>query len=123
MTSLPSVPVCPRCGSPVEARSLGSTRGLFCKSCDWSVVTTHLPDILQDPTSYEIKLSSGDFKNDSHLEVIAQLAGVNLLAARKLLQGPDGFVIFTGHARKVAMARDKLKSVGLEFGIEPSFPW
>lgn len=98
--------------SLVEVRRQRSTEGLFCTKCDWSVVATHLPDILQDTIPYEVRVISGDFKNDSPLKAVAQLASVNLLAARKLLQEPGGFLIFTGLASKVATVWDTLKSPG-----------
>jgi len=87
------------------------------------VVTTYLSDFLQDTTSYEVRVTSGDFKNERHLKVVAQLADVNLITARKLLQEPNGFVIFTGPASEVIATRDTLKSAGLDFSVEPPFPW
>jgi hypothetical protein len=87
------------------------------------VVTSYLPDVLRDTTSYQVIVTSGDFKNDQHLKAVAQLAGVNLLTARKLLQGPGDFVVFTGLAHKVTSVRDTLVAAGLRFKIEPPFPW
>lgn len=113
---------CPKCGAPVEIRREGSTQGLFCTNCDWSVVTTYLPEILNDTSKYVVRVLSGDFKNDQHLRIVAQLAGVNLITSRKMLQG-GGFVLFTGLASKVSAVRDTLESVGLVFEIEPPFPW
>ena len=115
--------ICPKCGGALEARREGSTEGLFCTKCDWSVVTTYLPDVLCDTTSYQVIVTSGDFKLELHLKAVAQLAGVNFLAARKLLQGPGEFVVFTGPAHQVTSARDVLMAADLRFKIEPPFPW
>jgi hypothetical protein len=115
--------VCPQCGSAIELRHEGSTQGLFCTNCEWSVVTTVLPDILRDTSSYTVKVTQGDFKNDHHLKVVAQLAGVNMLASRRMLQQSESFVVATGSARKIAAARDALLSAGLGIAIEPPFPW
>jgi hypothetical protein len=114
---------CPECGGALEARREGSTQGLFCTKCDWSVVTTYLPDVLRDTTSYQVSVTSADFKNDQHLKAVAHLTGINLLAARKLLQAPGDFVVFTGLAQEVTSVRDTLRAAGLGFKIEPSFPW
>lgn len=115
--------VCPQCGSAIELRREGSTQGMFCTRCEWSVVTTVLPDILRDTSTYTVKVTQGDFRDDRHLKAVAQLAGVNMLASRKLLQQSGGFVVATGSAREIAAARDELVSVGLGVSIEPPFPW
>jgi uncharacterized protein YbaR (Trm112 family) len=114
---------CPKCRGSVEVRREGNTQGLFCTQCDWSVVTTNIPDILRDAVSYEVRVTSGDFKNERHLKSVAQLAGVNLLEARKLLQGQASFVVYTGRAHEVTAARDVLWASGLAFDIQPPFPW
>ncbi len=115
--------MCPQCGGTTELRREGSTQGLFCTNCEWSVVTTVLPEILRDTSAYAIKVTQGDFRNERHLKAIAEVAGVNMLASRKLLQQPEGFVVASGSAREIAAARDVLVSAGLTFAIEPPFPW
>jgi hypothetical protein len=122
-SSADSNSICPKCGGALEVRRDASTQGLFCTKCDWSAVTTYLPEILRDTTTYEVMVKSGDFKNGRHLKAISQIADVNLLAARKLLQGPGDFVVFTGLAHKVKSVRDLLAAAGLEFETRPSFPW
>lgn len=123
MKNISEIPACEKCGSPVEFRCEGSTQGLFCTKCEWSVVTTCLPEILRDTTLYEVSVTSGECGSVHHLKTVAQLAGVNFLAARKLLQGPSSFAVFTGDASKVAKVRDMLKSAGLAYEIKPPFPW
>lgn len=123
MINFSEIPVCEKCGRSVEFRRDGSTQGVFCTKCEWSVVTTYLPEILRDTTSYEVSVTSGDDRNDQHLKVVAQLAGVNFLAARKLLQGSSGFLVFAGSATKTAEVRDMLKLAGLAYEIKPPFPW
>jgi len=123
MTDFRDAPLCPECGGALEARREGSAGGLFCTECDWSVVTTERPAILNDTVSYEVRVTSGDFKNERHLRSVAQLAGVNLLEARKLLQGRAEFVVYTGRADKVTSARDMLRAAGLAFDIRPPFPF
>jgi hypothetical protein len=123
MTDFLDAPRCPTCGCCTEVRREGSSQGLFCTECDWSVVTTYIPAVLCDTVSYEVRVTSGDFKNVQHLKSVAQLAGVNLLEARKLLQGQANFVVYAGQAHKVTAARDMLRVAGLAFDIRPPFPW
>lgn len=123
MTALSIDAVCPQCGGQTELRREGSTQGLFCTKCDWSVVTTVLPDIFRDTSSYEVRVISGDFKNDRQLKAVAQVTGGNFLASRKLLQQAGNFLVFTGAAPDVVAVRDVLSAAGLELTIEPPFPW
>jgi hypothetical protein len=123
MTNFSELSVCEKCGGPVELRHEGSTQGLFCTKCDWSVVTTRLPEILGDETSYEVTVSSGDYTNEQHMKTVATLTGLNYLAARKLMQSHADFVVFTGKASQVAAIRKKLELARLSYKIKPPFPW
>jgi hypothetical protein len=122
-SNISEILVCEKCGSPVECRRQGSTQGLFCTKCDWSVVTTHLPEIFLDELSYKVSVTSGDHKNSEHLKVIAKLTGANFLAARELLFAKNEFAVFMVKAPQVAEVRKELELAGLSYEITPSFPW
>ncbi|MBP6706145.1 MAG: hypothetical protein KA134_02535 [Achromobacter sp.] len=114
--------ICPDCGGRLEARREGASQGMFCTQCSWAVVTTCLPDFLRDATSYQVTVISGDVDNAEHVTAVASLAGVGAPDARKLLQTPAGLV-FTGFAYEVAPMKEALAEAGLDFRIEPPFPW
>jgi hypothetical protein len=116
-------PVCPRCGSALEMRSQGRAEGAYCTQCDWSVVTSRMPEFLGDQTQYHVTLVSGDFRDDRHLKAVAQLLGVNRLAARKALEASQELAVFSGLACDLVGIRDALMAVGLEHRIDPPFPW
>ena len=113
---------CEKCGGELEYRQEGSVQGLFCKNCDWAVVTTAIPAVLQDDTPYEVRLAGGDPRNESHIKAVAQVSGVNFLSARTLLQQPDPLV-FKGEAAKVVEIRRALQGAGLKYDIRPPFPY
>ncbi|MFZ6721378.1 hypothetical protein [Undibacterium sp. Ji49W] len=115
--------VCEKCGGLIEVRREGSTQGLFCTKCDWSLVTTYLPEILRDETTYEVSVTLGYYKNDQHIKTVAELAGVNFLKARKLFQAHTNFVVFTGKASQATLVKDALQLAGLSYEIKPPFPW
>ncbi|MGW8393128.1 hypothetical protein [Pseudoduganella sp. HUAS MS19] len=114
--------ICEKCGGKMVARHEGSMQGLFCTKCDWSVVTTRIPEIKLDRTQYDVFALNADYKNQSHIKAVAHVTGFNLLEARKLLQfaEPD---IFRGNAVEVKRVRDALRSVGVDCRIEPEFTW
>jgi hypothetical protein len=107
----------------MEARREGSIQGLFCTNCDWSIVTTYIPEILLDETLYEVSIINGDAQNKQHIKTVAQVASVNFLAARKLLQEQSPFVVFRGIATEVVKVREVLCMVGLVYEITPEFHW
>jgi hypothetical protein len=105
----------------MEPRREGSAQGLFCKSCDWSVVTTQIPAILLDETIYEVRLMAGDFRNEAHVKAVAEVSGRNFLGARKLLQERESLA-YKGHAPAVARAEAVLTAAGISIQITPPFP-
>jgi hypothetical protein len=57
-----------------------------------------MPEFLGDQTQYHVTLVSGDFRDDRHLKAVAQLLGVNRLAARKALEASQELAVFSGLA-------------------------
>jgi hypothetical protein len=82
-----------------------------------------MPEFLGDQTQYHVTLVSGDFRDDRHLKAVAQLLGVNRLAARKALEASQELAVFSGLACDLVGIRDALMAVGLEHRIDPPFPW
>ena len=117
------MPKCERCGHLLEARRSGTTQGLFCPNCDWSVVTTYIPEIKLDATSYEILITGGDYRSLDQVKLLARVGDMNFITARKLLQENSPFVLPKRDATATAEVRDQLDSAGLGYQISPSFPW
>lgn len=116
-------PKCRECGSPLEACREGHVLGLFCRECDWASLKTYPVGVMHDLVSYEVKITRGDFENYTHLNVVAQLANMDLWEARELLKKQRSFVVFTGLARQVIAVRALLSWNRLKYVIEPGFPW
>ena len=113
---------CEECGADTEYRVEGSTEGFFCTKCDWALVTTRIPTIAQDITKYRIYLVSADQHNKEQVKVIADVANINFLQARKLVQ-EEKPVILQGEAVEIDKARNLLNDVNVEYIIEPNFPY
>lgn len=111
---------CKMCGGETEFRRIGSVQGLFCKTCDWNLVTSYIPEIELDETLYEVKVNNGDIHNINHVKIIAEVSGLNFLSSRKLLseQNPT---IFRGMALNVIRVRTALAQEGLDYEITPEF--
>ena len=111
---------CEVCGGEVEFRREGSTQGLYCKNCDWALVTTYIPKIDLDETIYRIRITESDFHDENQVRAVATISGVNFIAARKLLQEKNPIVL-EGEASKVKQAKQRLIDAGLRFEIFPEF--
>jgi tRNA(Ile2) C34 agmatinyltransferase TiaS len=122
MTDISQVPICEKCGSEMEFRREGSSQGLFCTNCDWSVVTTYIPEILLDETLYEVIITDGNPQNKKHISTVSHAGNINFLSARKSLR-EGSFVVFKGIATEVVEIRKTLDSAGLSYKIAPEFPW
>ncbi|MBW8849770.1 MAG: hypothetical protein JF600_03210 [Xanthomonadales bacterium] len=112
--------LCEKCGGAMEVRREGSTQGLYCTQCDWAVVTTVFPEIKKDMTQYEVRVTQGDVHNDGQIKAVASAAGVNFLAARRLL-GEREPLVYSGRAIKVLEVKNSLESAGLTCVISPAF--
>ena len=114
---------CEQCGDEMLGRVEGGCWGLFCIACNWcGVVTTFIPPINLDPVCYQVCVRDGDFRNLTHVRVVADVLGVNFLSARTMLQRVN-FHLFTGQARDVIGVRSRLVSAGMGCSIEPDFMW
>lgn len=112
---------CEVCGRELEFRREGSVQGFYCKSCDWAVVTTYIPEIQLDETIYELRVSGADFHNENHVRTVSAVSGLNFIAARKLLQQQEKPLVFAGKAPTIQDRRDKLAAVGFSIEISPPF--
>ncbi len=114
--------VCPECGGLTQVLREGLTLGLSCTRCTWSVVSTCIPEIQLDYTSYEVRVGGGDYRNRPQIKLVADISGVNFLEARKLLQQTEP-LIFSGRAVDVVPVREALNRAGLVCTITPEFRW
>jgi hypothetical protein len=113
---------CEQCGGELEFRTKGSVQGYFCKTCDWALVTTFIPDIQLDETIYKVTIADGDYRNKSQIKAVAEISNINFLSAQKLLRQRN-VMIFQGEAPRVLKVRDTLNAVSLTYDIQPPFPY
>lgn len=113
---------CEICGGKTEFRREGSVQGWFCTNCDWSVVTTYIPEIELDPVVYSICNIKGIHGNADQLRAVTKLNGGNFLEAKALLL-TNGAVILKGNAPEILLALRQLRRVNLEVEVMPKFEY
>ncbi|WP_259758238.1 hypothetical protein [Pseudomonas sp. GCEP-101] len=112
---------CESCGSILEPLRSGSSQGLICKKCGWSIVTTNISPIYLDERIYKITCR-GDYRDKSHVMAVAKITSSNLLSSREMLKKGD-FLIFSGQAPDIIRVIDILKRASIEYSIDPYFEW
>lgn len=113
---------CEVCGARLEYRIEESLQGLFCTQCDWSVVTTYIPQIYQDLTQYKMYLCCTSSHNVEQLKAISTVANINLIQARKISQENQPLIL-EGKAPQISEARKIFDSFFVTYTIKPQFPY
>ena len=113
---------CPDCENKLEDFIEGSSMGLRCPKCGWSLVTTYIPPILEDENEYTISLLEGNNPSPDVLRAVSRLAGCNYIAAKRMiLEAP--MALFTGLASDVLAQKTALEDSGVQVGVTPTFPY
>ena len=113
---------CEVCGSKTEYRIEASTKGLFCTQCDWSVVSTCIPEIEQDIIKYKVFLLPIDNINKDKIKVLAKAANINLIQAKKMYKERKPFIL-EAEAIEVNEVRKIFDDWSINYVIEPDFPY
>lgn len=113
---------CQRCGSDIEFLRKGNSQGMFCKNCDWSLVTSYIPKIKTDTTVYSIYIIEADLRNIEQLKTISKVSGMNYLDTRNLLL-QENKKIYEGQAIKIMEIKKALDTVGVKYCITPEFTY
>jgi hypothetical protein len=113
---------CEACEGKTEFRREGSAQGWFCTNCDWSVVTTYIPEIELDSVAYSISNVKGIHGNADQLRAVAKLTGGNFLEAKTILS-TDGAEILRGNAPEILRALRELRQLNLEVEVVPKFKY
>lgn len=114
--------LCEKCGAVMEVRKQSTTEGVFCPSCGWAVVTSHVPEMLQDITKYKMYLLSADPQNKEQLKAVSGVANVNFLQAKKMSQEERPLVV-EDEALAINEARKTFDKLSIRYEIEPTFPY
>ena len=111
---------CESCGGELEFRREGSVQGLYCKNCDWALVTTYIAPIELDETKYKIRIAGANYTDEKQVKAVSTVSCLNFIQTRKLLQ-QENPIVFEGVAPNVMKARDALIAAGLYCDISPPF--
>jgi len=112
--------ICLECGAEMLYFREGHCCGLKCTKCENGIATT--APIVTDPTAYAVALKPSNRSAVGNVRLIANIAGVNWLQAKKLIESAPS-EIFRGQALKVQGIKNQLEAAGIKYKIEPEFPY
>lgn len=124
--------ICEKCGSKMIDRSSGNSIWVECPKCGWGWASTTYDPSVDDETAYEIWLSPGNSQSPEVLRLIASIAGVNLLQAKKMLNAEEPIMLYKAYneaassqtrAQKIQVIAKSLKQNNISFFIVPDFKY
>lgn len=124
--------ICEKCGAEMVDRSVGASICIECPKCGWGWATTTYDLTDDDHTSYEIWLAPGNPQSLDVIRLIADIANINFVQAKRTLASEKAIMIYKAHPEAVAemnmMQRtrciaQRLFNAGLRFSILPDFPY
>lgn len=124
--------ICEKCGAEMVDRSGVKSICIECPQCGWGWATTTYDPTDEDCTPYEIWVLPGNPQSLDAIRLIACIANINFIQAKKSLACEKAFMVFKVHPEAVAetnmvqrikdVAR-RLDNAGFRFFISPDFPY
>lgn len=124
--------ICEKCGAEMKEIQSPFSSGMECPICGWGWVTTNMDAASEDDTNYEIWLTPGNVQTKETIKALADAVGINFLQAKKLLSSSESVMIYRAKneavaamskAKRVQAVATLLKQAGLQFSINPDFPY
>ncbi len=113
---------CPMCNHELIAFKNGSSIGVRCSSCDYSVVTSYIEPIFEDKNVYTIILEKGNALSKDSLKTVSGIIGKNYIAAKKCISSAPS-ILFQGYAADVMDVKKILDTSAMKYSISPKFPY
>lgn len=114
--------LCEKCKTNMIRVCENSVQGWSCPVCGWGMLTTYIDEMHQDMTEYSIYTKRVANIDKDKIKVISQIAGVNYIVAKKMLEKED-ICILKAKAIDIKKAISELENVNIPFEITPEFSY
>lgn len=113
-------------------RSSGYSIVVECSKCGWGWATTTYDPTIDDDTSYEIWLMPGNPQTIEVIRLIAGIANVSYLQAKKMLGDEAPVMLYKAYneavasqtkVQKIQDIAGRLAGANVKFSIKPDFPY
>ncbi len=112
---------CPNCKEILQKTINGSTLTFKCENCGYEFATTIAEGIKWDFNDYTIIICKNNDVAIDKIKAIASISLLNFIDSKKILI--EGGIIAKDRATIIKNKIDKLKEAGVEFIVEPKFPY
>ena len=112
--------LCEKCKTNMIQVRENSVQGWSCLVCGWGVLTTYIDKIHEDMTEYSIYIKSVANIDVDKIKVISQIAGVNYLVAKQMLEKEE-VCILRAKAINIKKAICELENANIPFEVIPEF--
>lgn len=112
---------CIECGHELSSTTNKSETIIKCENCGWTAVTTNMDEIFDDLTKYSIIISNNNVVDKEILIEFSKISGQNIICSKKILN--EGGIMMSDIATEIKKIIEKLEIMGIEFSIEPPFPY
>lgn len=113
---------CPVCNHDLIPFTEGSTTGVRCSHCDYSIVTTYIEPLYEDDNIYTLILEAGNSVDMPTIKVIAKITGKNYIFSKHCLEKVPT-IIAKGVASEIIELKRQLDSSEVKYSISPEYPY
>ena len=114
--------ICEKCGSKCSHRIKDSIQEVFCTKCDWSIVTSFIPEIVKNTKSFTLTLTNYSYENINQIKLIAKSIEKNLIEAKTMMKNNTKIVI-TGSAYSIIDFIPELVKNDIHVELQNDFTW
>lgn len=112
---------CEKCGTKMEFKIEGHTKGWFCKKCGDAIVTSHFSDLEIDAQIYDVYVKSNNKLDIESVKIVSEISGLNYIKAKDLLE--KGGLLLNGLAIDIDKDIKVLKKSYIKFYVQPNYPY
>ena len=112
--------ICEKCKGKMHWSVEGATQGWRCPMCGWNIITTYIEDIDSDETEYSLCIKNVTEVDEEKIKFVAKTANVNFVLAKQMLEKRETCIL-KAKAPKIKTVIVKLRELGIEFNVTPSF--
>ncbi|MBR2801315.1 MAG: hypothetical protein IKE21_01820 [Erysipelotrichaceae bacterium] len=113
---------CPICNQDLIPFTEGSSTGVRCSHCDYSIVTTYIEPMYEDENIYTVTIEAGNRADKRTLKTVSRITGKNYVQVIQCLNSSPT-VIAEGRAADIAEIKSEFDSCGIKYSISPDFPY
>lgn len=111
---------CPKYNSNINIIIEGNNNIVRCENCDYEVVTTHIPLIKFDETTYRLTILNNE-GTISQIKAVSKSLGYNFVDSQKLLI--QGNYTYEALASDILDKKKLLDEANVLYKIEPEFKY